>query len=514
MKFLVKILFISLVFLPSIVSAECQEYPPGSGNWYPGKFSNQSLKLSDVQDCIDSAKGENDYRNGDTVHLKKGSVTWDGNLTINKGISLLGAGSATKPQTIINRKDKIIEITTNQGVRISGINFRTTAKLGGNTAMIRISNAIGSATGSAGFRIDNNYFQADASSGDDFSRAIWFYASTTKGQPKGVIDNNILKRCRILVSSSSYHHRNRYWANDYWFGTEKTIFIEDNDFDNTPGSRSNTAKTSIDGDMSGPGYVARYNKMTNAYILIHQSKQLTSDNNKYISRAPRGWEIYGNTLDQDATYKQYARPIYLRGGTGFCFDNKVNNSNPFGAFQIGMNLEGARTGNCNGSDKYRDGNQVTSGKGAGWPCRDQIGRGKDAFFWETFSNPPKQESKPAYLWNNNVKVVVNTEIDKYYIAQNRDYYEDNNSHLKSGTWDARPAACQNGDGYWATDKGSGWNKSNDKSHDGALYVCRANTWNHYYEPYTYPHPLRSDFKGGTNKESNPPGTPGEAWISD
>jgi hypothetical protein len=55
----------------------------------------------------------------------------------------------------------------------------------------------------------------------------------------------------------------------------------------------------------------------------------------------------------------------------------------------------------------------------------------------------------------------------------------------------RPEKCTTGVGYWATDAGSDWNKTNASEHDGVLYRCTApNVWTVYYTPYTYPHPLR------------------------
>jgi hypothetical protein len=72
----------------------------------------------------------------------------------------------------------------------------------------------------------------------------------------------------------------------------------------------------------------------------------------------------------------------------------------------------------------------------------------------------------------------------------------------------KPSTCTIGTSYWATDEGS-WNTSSSNPRgvqqsgaDGKMYVCTAtNTWTARYgaavssgtagEPYTYPHPLRS-----------------------
>ncbi|MGB5287393.1 MAG: T9SS type A sorting domain-containing protein, partial [Ignavibacteriaceae bacterium] len=49
--------------------------------------------------------------------------------------------------------------------------------------------------------------------------------------------------------------------------------------------------------------------------------------------------------------------------------------------------------------------------------------------------------------------------------------------------------CTPGVGYWTTDAGT-WNQNGE---DGILYKCTsANTWEIYYEPLMYPHPLRQN----------------------
>ena len=65
-----------------------------------------------------------------------------------------------------------------------------------------------------------------------------------------------------------------------------------------------------------------------------------------------------------------------------------------------------------------------------------------------------------------------------------------------GTLANRPETCTTGVGYWATNQKCddltgmvGVNPSIPIS--GTLYKCTStNTWEPYYTPYTYPHPLR------------------------
>jgi len=55
-------------------------------------------------------------------------------------------------------------------------------------------------------------------------------------------------------------------------------------------------------------------------------------------------------------------------------------------------------------------------------------------------------------------------------------------------------ADADGYGYWATDMGGNWNTSAEfGGEDGALYVCDGvDTWDLYWTPVTYPHPLTGE----------------------
>jgi hypothetical protein len=86
------------------------------------------------------------------------------------------------------------------------------------------------------------------------------------------------------------------------------------------------------------------------------------------------------------------------------------------------------------------------------------------------------------------------------INPNRDYYDSAKSvsgvpGVSVGTYAAMLASSpsQAGLGWWATDKGNGWNTKNSTVGDpaygfgnGALYVWNGNAWALKYTPYTYP----------------------------
>jgi hypothetical protein len=162
----------------------------------------------------------------------------------------------------------------------------------------------------------------------------------------------------------------------------------------------------------------------------------------------------------------------------------------------------------------------------GYPCLDQPGRGQGDLLSGGFPNKinsvtgksewPKQALEPIYIWNNAGGIVpgwggaVYSDDSGGRVVANRDYYPSASGQQTSptapfngtsgtgwGTLANRPTTCTPGVAYFATDQGS-WNRSTSNPYgvqlngaDGVLYKCTApNTWTRYYEPYTYPHPLR------------------------
>jgi hypothetical protein len=160
-----------------------------------------------------------------------------------------------------------------------------------------------------------------------------------------------------------------------------------------------------------------------------------------------------------------------------------------------------------------DGNTNASG----YPCMDQIGRGKGAMIsgYDALgrfnlgvlsTTKANQQSEPLYIWNNTRNGALSAGeavyTDPGAVAPNRDYYNQDNTNcapgggscaagVGRGTLAQRPASCSPGVGYWATDQGE-WNSTNGATPDGRLYKCvSANNWAPYYMPYAYPHPLVS-----------------------
>ena len=214
-----------------------------------------------------------------------------------------------------------------------------------------------------------------------------------------------------------------------------------------------------------------------------------------------GWvEIAGSSIAAYNGKKAVTSPTTYSGRSTntFTFASSCGGT----ASNSGMTLASPFDGNTNAS---------------GYPCMDQIGRGKGAlisgfdalgrFNLGTLSTTKaNQQSEPLYIWNNTRNGALSAGeavyTDPGAVAPNRDYYNQDNTNcapgggscaagVGRGTLAQRPASCSPGVGYWATDQGE-WNSTNGATPDGRLYKCvSANNWAPYYMPYAYPHPLVS-----------------------
>ncbi len=349
-----------------------------------------SVTLSAVQAAINAAA------DGDTVLVPAGTATWNGSANIpeTKRITLMGAGIG---KTIITRStqgDVVLSMGA-AGSRCSGFEFRNGyVEVDGDN-----------------FRFDHNKIT--------FAN-VWVDGIDVRGNrvndhPTGVIDHNVFHNMRIVVRIAYLLTENdsQHWA---WAqptdlgGTSNTVFIEDNTF-----TGSDFAICAVDANYGG-AFVFRHNTLTDIYIEFHS---VQGDN-----RAGRKWEIYENTINQKT--KAMWVPMFIRGGSGVIFNNTFTGSWGNGGSIALNNVRDTEDrevcGTCDGSSNW-DGNVAGQG---GWPCRDQIGRGRDLVQWDGVS-AYNQAAEPAYIWNNRigstvVAPFVHNEGATLHIKVNRDYY--------------------------------------------------------------------------------------------
>ena len=404
----------------------------------------------------------NSAQSGDTVVVPAGECSWGSTLNISKDITLQGAGVGN---TTINSTGGTLISLGLSNARITGFTFDHTS--GGTVILI--------APGGESFRIDHNEFTTSIGT----KRDVIMIRGTQDDHPYGLIDNNDFYNSRVVVYGDAGYDEYIQWTDDRNFGSAQFIYIEDNTFELDGGAQGNV----IDGN-AGNKMVMRFNTITNSRIEQHS---VQGD-----LRGTKAFEMYGNTITSGATVAWAG--IYPRGGTGFIFNNTLSGSwnSPIYFDNVRSQRDvGGYFGACDGNSAV-DGNDNATG----WPCRDQIGRGKDLSAWPNSAPYPDQECTPTYMWDNSHTVVVNGSSQDH-IQKDRDYYEevasfDGTSGVGVGTYAQMVAitSCTKGVGFWATDMGE-WNSKNPGK-DGQLYVCNdSNTWVLYYTPYTYPHPLRN-----------------------
>jgi hypothetical protein len=349
-------------------------------------------------------------------------------------------------------------------------------------------------------RIDNNKFDRNIS---DQISGVYFSSSATAQAhtPSALVDNNIFVNNRVVVLGGPMLQNNA-WTIPAGLGkATDTVYVEDNTFYRTNGAGGNA----VDANYGG-AYVFRYNSLysTNGYwnVMTHSVQG--------PNRATRKFEFYGNIFHSD--YVTYNPPFFLRAGTGVVFNNYISGEYRSKYIDIDNIRSMAEEisdypediGACNGNSLW-DGN-IGEGTEAGYPCRDQIGRGYDTELWvRTPAGAYAQPLLPVYGWTN--RTDSSTEVpfrvrgtSGKHIKANRDFYDytasfNGTSGMGAGTLANRPATCTPGVAYWATNQSTSdlkgmVGKNPTTPIAGTLYKCTAaNTWTEYFKPYVYPHPL-------------------------
>ena len=446
-------------------------------------ISAASCSQAAVQAAVNSAA------TGDRVLVPAcGTTVWSSTTTISgKNIIVQGAGAGV---TNISTNAFFLN---NSASRITGFTFTNLANQGLWVL------------GSQGFRIDHNELTCPS------ENWILFIGSFDVGQrsftlTRGVVDSNVVTNCNFVIfgeaSDAGERAGSDRWAEPLTLGDENAVYLEDNTYTVTNCVAGNNGVFCPFVDANNGGrYVARFNTLTNTYLGWHSNQG---------PRGARAAEVYKNTFTLTGTFTSgFSRPYFIRGGTGMVFHNTQNQN--YSENSISIDGVRSQTGECNGSS-VMDGN--TPGQ-QGWPCRDQIGRTTDAFYWAAAPGAPapSQGSAPMHFWKNTSPAgEVTWSLNGFapllpvHLQADRDFYQwtasfNGTSGIGQGTLAQRPSTCTTGVAYWATDQGE-WN-SKQAGADGQLYKCTApNTWSLYYTPYPYPHPLRQASGGVPSAPSN------------
>ncbi len=396
-----------------------------------------SPALADINAAISSAQS------GDTVVVPAGSATWNGNLVINKGIALIGAGI---DKTVItsaysSSADRLTESSylvvyepdspaANVPFRLSGFTFN----LAGLCRGVFLVNH--SPTPVNKIRVDHTKI-----AGGDSPFSIW-------GTIYGVADNNIWYGCYISIDGLDEATWNN---NPFYFGTADNFYFETSKFIAT-----STVGAGNRSEM-GARWCFRYNLLDNTGISGGVYPVLDMHGNiPNAHLSTMGAEAYDNTITES--------------GDGLCLLDQRG----------GMAL-------------VYENNSITTGS-VFTKVREEYLDSLNPPAFSPLTGQPQHVSN-SYYWSNQHNGVTMTTDDPYIDGtvdyggtiglvpqENRDFWRDKGffdgtTGVGVGLRANRPTTCTKGVGYWATD-------------ERILYkATAANTWTAYYKPYTYPHPL-------------------------
>jgi len=397
----------------------------------------KSVEFGDVQDAVTSAS----Y--GDTVLVPSGTVNWSTEITITKGISLVGAGI---DKTVIQSSaEYMILYAPDKFSRDSNLKFEVTGFTFDGMSSSGATKAIGiyndSSTVVSKILIHQNRFY----------RA--HYALYVNGNVYGVFYENKVDYCSAL-SYNLGNNRESWEYHSSELGTAENMYYEDNVI----------SGGAWIGAGHGGRYVLRYNTWSDHNIVGMFDMHGNQPGGLYATMQV---EVYGNEF---VNQKRGESAIDQRGGRTLFFYNLFTGpaSNIYGKVR----------------EEYCD--SIS-------PCAGCIQHVNSSYYW----NNRKESSIIS------PEIVQNSCSQEYSIEENVDIFNysasfDGSLGVGCGPLASRPDSCVIGVGYWATNQNcASVNRDNvgDSPREpinGTLYVCdSAGLWTPWYQPFTYPHPLRA-----------------------
>ena len=441
-------------------------------NSYAATHYAASCKRDDVRSKIEDP----DTTAGDTIIIPAGDCTttdaWTSGINVTKKLYIQGSGrDASGTRILVNN------YSNGYAFQLSAVDSTI------SNMWIKSNNSYNIKTTSTGFRVFNNKLESAIPTSKNY---CVYSAGSSAGpfNPHGLVDGNILVDCNIAVvgavqSFTSGDAGHTLWAAELALGKDSgndIVYVENNSFEMGSKSYGNM----MDNGYTGH-YVARFNdySRTNAGI-VWMTHGMQSD-----YRWGRKVEVYNNKVTASTPYF-YAD---MRSGTGVIFNNEFVGD--WDKTNTDARLQQERATEAKGSCGLCDGDSPCDGNtdAYGYPCRDQIGRGKDAStasgMFGSSEEAPQTELMPVYFWNNkdtndHALGVQYEAAFANHVKNKRDYFTDLDGGVSVG--DGVPEGNCSNTTYPATGY---WDSTNKK-----LYRCTAsNTWTEYYEPQTCPHPL-------------------------
>ncbi len=498
---------------------------------------------SGVQAACDSATVEGDIVFLDfTSSSATSQVIWTAPanaILMGRGSSATGGDDLTIIIDDFNSASPMLSITVSAtgSFRITGITFRTN-----DNDPVKENGEIGIGGPGGGVsvsvRLDHLHFDNHTNSGAANANAVklmFLYAGVFGVMDHCIVDAYAVSAIYIGNGAGSDGRGDATWANATSFGASNFFFFEDNIFRATTASPIRTGDTFSAGRM-----VLRFNNMIGG---AGQEEHATGASGE--GRGARAVETYGNSFEVLIGQAFPPRCIsYCSAGTSLVWGNFVESEALQNMFMFDVirsdNTSYTQIATPNGwgyagtefngtGSNWDGGTYLTTDTLKGYPCIDQPGRGIGDLLTGNFPTKvnsttgtiawPNQALEPLYFWRNTGLVPnagygggVYVDMSDGRVIAGRDYYPQASSIQTSptspfdgtvgvgwGTLANRPTTCIAGVAYFAIDEGD-WNQSVSNPYgvqqngaNGVLYKATAtNTWTLYYEPYTYPHPLRAE----------------------
>lgn len=318
---------------------------------------------------------------GDEVRIPAGTCTWLTQLTIDKPLTLRGAG-----QGVTTIRDGVVKngmgdshllvFVDASGLRLTALTIEGLEPDPSvwNFGHVSISGE------TRNFRIDHVTFTSMQTSGIRVS-----------GRGIGVIDHCAFDgdfKQGVIVDHDTWDGGSWgdvSWATPSSLGTAENVFVEDCTFANV----AQTAPGAV-AALGGARVVVRHNVFSDQ--LIYASG--TDSSGRY--RSSRHLEVSNNRFQ---TTKYLEPAVVVNGGTAVVFDNLVD---PLYGATVGVEVIRARSsfqlwGRCNGTNAWDENAQPS-----GAACLDGVGRGMGLLISGDMPTAmwPQQEREPVYAWNN------------------------------------------------------------------------------------------------------------------
>jgi hypothetical protein len=333
---------------------------------------------------------------GDTVAIPAcGATTWSSGIDVDdKAVQVEGAGIGV---TTINLSGGIVMFTlsgTSAGNNVGTVGNMTITGSGDDNGFLRAVST---------YRVRFHHLAI----GDVSQRAILFQGTY------GLIDHVAFTTedgyNAIQVLGSEFSPSGN-WTSAMSWGTANAVYIEDNTFSAT---NCVTGLGVFDG-FNGSKIVFRYNSVVNWQSYVHGFDS--------ASESALQEEIYENSFDMQKMNCAIDRMVFIRGGTGYAFNNTMHLTDPHNLYNPSFislyyyrdSVPQQGEGICDGTEPI-DGN--TPGED-GWLCYQQPGAG----------GPGPHSSVPWYSYNNvgtgNMPADLEIRSESDHVELGRDYFDD------------------------------------------------------------------------------------------